>query len=250
MRNISDLHPKLQEKAELLVKKCKEKGISIGISECLRTKAEQDALYAKGRTTAGAIVTNAKGSSYSSMHQWGVAFDFYLKEDVDGDGKTGDDAFNNSTKLFNKVGAVAKDIGLEWGGDWKMRDLPHVQLPNWGSTASKLKAAYETPDKFMKTWDKYKTKRTEEKTAKSETPASKNATEPAKSKASKYVKWYETTANVRLRAGAGTNKSIITTVPEGEKVQCYGYYTKAEAYTWLYVTYEKYAGFIRSDNLK
>lgn len=156
-RDIKQLHPRLQALVSKLQAECEKQGISIGIGECLRTVKEQDELYAQGRTKAGAIVTNAKGSTYSSMHQWGVAFDFYLKEDVDGDGKSSDDAFNNKTKLFNKVGAIGKKLGLEWGGDWTSPvDLPHFQLPDWGSTATKLKKEYGTPAKFMATWDEKK----------------------------------------------------------------------------------------------
>lgn len=155
MRNVSQLHPELQKKVEQLKTLCQQNGITIGISECVRTVAEQDALYAKGRTMPGKIVTKAKGNTYSSMHQWGVAFDFYLKMDVDGDGSVSDDAFNNSTELFNKVGKIGQSIGLEWGGAWKsMKDLPHFQLPNWGSTPAKLKRLYGTPEKFMATWKK------------------------------------------------------------------------------------------------
>ena len=77
-RDITALHPDLQVAAAKLKEICKAHGISINYSECLRTKAEQDALYAKGRTAPGKIVTKAKGSSYSSQHQWGVAIDFYL----------------------------------------------------------------------------------------------------------------------------------------------------------------------------
>ena len=110
MRDIKQLHPELQKKIAQLQELCKAQGITIGISECLRTKAEQDALYAKGRTTGGSIVTNCKGSTYSSMHQWGVAFDFYLKVDVDGDGKTSDDAFNDATGLFEKVGKIGLSV--------------------------------------------------------------------------------------------------------------------------------------------
>lgn len=154
MRDINALHPRLIEKVYQLIDLCEQNGITIGISECVRTVAEQNALYAKGRTTAGRIVTNAKGTSYSSMHQWGVAFDFFLKEDVDGDGQTTDDAYNNATGLFNKVGALGVSIGLEWGGNWKSPvDKCHFQLPDWGSTASKLKSQYGTPDAFMKTWE-------------------------------------------------------------------------------------------------
>lgn len=153
MRDITALHPRLQSLASELKEKCAEQGIGIKFGECLRTAAEQDALYAQGRTTSGSIVTNAKGSSYSSQHQWGIAVDFYLDMDIDGDGSKSDDAFNDNTKMFEKVGAIAKSIGLGWGGDWtSIKDLPHLYLPDWGSTTSKLKSKYGTPAKFMKTW--------------------------------------------------------------------------------------------------
>lgn len=153
MRDITQLHPALQVLANKLMTECALKGIKIKIGECVRTVAEQDALYAKGRTAPGGKVTNAKGSTYSSMHQWGVAFDFFLDMDVDKDGTKSDDAFNNSTSLFDKVGAIGQSIGLEWGGAWKsIIDRPHFQLPYWGSTASKLKKEFGTPDVFKKTW--------------------------------------------------------------------------------------------------
>lgn len=154
MRDITALHPRLQIKAAQLKEECLKQGIHILFSECLRTKAEQDALYAQGRTTPGNIITNAKGSTYSSQHQWGIAIDFYIDMDVDGDGSKKDDAFNNSTGLFDRVGKIAKSIGLGWGGDWtSFKDRPHVYLPDWGSTTKQLKAEYGTPEKFMATWD-------------------------------------------------------------------------------------------------
>ena len=87
------------------------------------------------------------------MHMWGVAADFYLDMDVDGDDEKTDDAFNNSTKLFQAVGAIGKSLGLERGGDWtSIVDMPHFQLSDWGSTPTKLKEAYGTPVKFFATW--------------------------------------------------------------------------------------------------
>ena len=77
MRDITLCHPRLQTLAAELIKECEKQGLQIKIGETLRTTAEQDALYAQGRTKPGTIVTNAKGSSYSSYHQWGVAFDIY-----------------------------------------------------------------------------------------------------------------------------------------------------------------------------
>lgn len=249
MRDIKQLHPELQKKIVQLQELCAANGIAIGISECVRTVAEQDALYAKGRTTGGSIVTNCKGSTYSSMHQWGVAFDFYLKVDVDGDGQWTDDIYNDASGLFEKVGKLGQSIGLEWGGAWKSPvDKPHFQLPDWGSTASKLRQQYGTPDKFMATWTE-STKVDQNIKAKNVT-ASKNKTEAAKSKSAACNKSYTTTANLNLRAGAGTKKDIILTIPKGNKVRCYGYYTKVGNTAWLYVAYGKYTGFVSKDYLK
>ena len=100
MRDITLCHPRLQRIAAAWLKACAAEGITVAISETLRTAAEQDALYAQGRTKPGNIVTNAKGSSYKSQHQWGIAFDFYLKMDVDGDGKISDDAYNDGKGYF------------------------------------------------------------------------------------------------------------------------------------------------------
>ena len=144
-RDITQLHPRLQEKIATLKELCAKEGLLIGIGECFRTVAEQDKLYAQGRTTSGNIETNAKGSTYSSQHQWGIAFDFF--KNIKGH-EYDDIAF------FNRVGVLAKSIGLAWGGDWKSPvDRPHLYLPDWGSTTSKLKSQYGTFEKFKATWN-------------------------------------------------------------------------------------------------
>lgn len=140
------LHPRLDFLVEKLLEQCAKKGIYLIITEGFRTKAYQDTLYAKGRTAPGKVVTNAKGSTYSSQHMWGIAFDIAI----------------NDTKLLydggmlKKVAKIAKDLGLGWGGDWtSIVDTPHFYLKKWGSTTSKLKQLYGTPEKFKKMW--YKT---------------------------------------------------------------------------------------------
>lgn len=144
-RDITQCHPRLQDLAAKLVSECDKAGLKIKIGECYRTVAEQDVLYAQGRTKPGNIVTNAKGSSYSSQHQWGIAFDFFRND--------GQGAYNESGNFFAKVGAIGKSLGLGWGGDWtSIVDKPHLYLPDWGSTTSKLKQMYGTPDSFKKTW--------------------------------------------------------------------------------------------------
>ena len=144
-RDITKCHPRLQEAFKSLAAKCSAQGLTIGLGECFRTVAEQDALYAQGRTEPGSIVTNAKGSSYSSQHQWGIAFDFYRND--------GKGAYNESGDFFGRVGQIAKSIGLGWGGDWtSIVDKPHVYLPDWGSGTGVLKQQYGTFERFKQTW--------------------------------------------------------------------------------------------------
>lgn len=35
---------------------------------------------------------------------------------------------NKNHRFWRDLGAVAKNNGLEWGGDWKKRDVAHVQM--------------------------------------------------------------------------------------------------------------------------
>lgn len=143
----SKIHPWLDYKLSLLLKNCAKKGIYLIITEGFRTKEYQDDLYAKGRTKPGKVVTNARGSTYSSQHMWGVAFDIAIN----------DAKLLYDEKTIKKVAKIAKSskVGLSWGGDWKsIVDTPHFYLKKWGSTTKKLKQKYGTPDNFKKTWKK------------------------------------------------------------------------------------------------
>ena len=53
-----------------------------------------------------------------------------------------------------------------------------------------------------------------------------------------------------LRAGAGTGKKKLTSMPKGARVQCYGYYTDAADGRWLYVVYDGVTGFAAEKYLK
>jgi len=141
MRDLNLLHPWVKKKAEELILLCKENGIDILITQTLRTKEEQDALYAQGRTKPGKKVTNAKYPQ--SLHCWGIAFDFVPV--------IGGKAIWNRIDLFDKVGALGKSIGLTWGGDFKsLKDRPHFEAPNhnWRELTSK----HGTPEKYISSW--------------------------------------------------------------------------------------------------
>lgn len=128
LERIKLLHPKLRAEVssiyDEIVTALSGKAIC-RFAYTLRTFAEQDALYAQGRTKTGAKVTNAKGGQ--SYHNYGLAVDIVLlvgkaaswdtKSDFDGDGKSD----------WQEVVAIFKRHGWEWGGDWKFTDMPHFQ---------------------------------------------------------------------------------------------------------------------------
>lgn len=129
-RDLHKLHPIVKQNVELFLAFCKKKGIKIGISETYRTIERQDYLYSLGRTEAGPIRTNAKGSSMSSYHQWGLAVDFY--QDTKG--------LEYECGFMEQVGMYAEQFGFEWGGRWKnFKDVAHLQM-TFGLSIQDLKS--------------------------------------------------------------------------------------------------------------
>lgn len=125
---ISSLQPVVQAAARKLLDRCYDRGVPIIITQGLRTYAEQDALYAKGRTLPGPIVTNARGGE--SNHNFGFAFDFALLL-PDGRSVSWDEARDGDVDQVRDWAEVIEEgakLGLEEGIYWKFRDAPHMQL--------------------------------------------------------------------------------------------------------------------------
>ena len=141
-RDITLLHPEVQAIIPKFLNECKNRGLIVKTTDTVRTKQEQDKLYAQGRTESGNIVTWVK-YPYSN-HNWGMAFDICRND--------GKGPYNDSDGWFKKVGQVGKSFGLEWGGDWKgTPDKPHFELTKYGDTNT-LAKRYGTPENFKKTW--------------------------------------------------------------------------------------------------
>lgn len=121
-KNIATLLLEVQPIARALVQKAAANGIIIKVISGLRTYAEQDALYAKGRTAPGPKVTNARGG-YSN-HNFGIAFDV---------GVFSGSSYLPESPKYKAVGVLGMDLGLEWGGNWtSIVDQAHFQLrPIW-----------------------------------------------------------------------------------------------------------------------
>lgn len=138
------LHPKLRDEVEGIYRNQIVPALT-GRAICrfaytLRTFAEQDALYAQGRTRLFdengrrlGIVTKAKGGQ--SIHNYGLALDIVLLVDKDGNG-TFDSASWDTKSDFDRdrnadwmeVVNILKKNGWTWGGDWKsFKDMPHFE---------------------------------------------------------------------------------------------------------------------------
>lgn len=89
-----------------------------------RSCAEQNALFAQGRTKAGKKVTNAKCGE--SNHNFGIALDFGV---FDGGRYLDNDEPTRARRVHAAVGEIAARHGVEWGGNWvTFVDAPHFQV--------------------------------------------------------------------------------------------------------------------------
>lgn len=149
LERIQLLHPKLRDEAVELYDEIVASLTGSAICRfayTLRTFAEQDALFAQGRSKPGKVVTNAKGGQ--SYHNYGLAIDIVLILDKDKNGtfetaswdlKT--DFDGDSKADWMEVVQIFKRFGFEWGGDWKFVDAPHFQK-SFGKSIYELKALH------------------------------------------------------------------------------------------------------------
>jgi len=119
-RDLKDLEQAVRIKAEKFIVACEREGLDILIYCTYRSGAEQDELYEQGRTTPGAIVTNARAGE--SFHNWRCAFDFVPM-------LAGKPQWGNKA-LYLKAGIIAESVGLEWAGRWtgKLKETAHCQF--------------------------------------------------------------------------------------------------------------------------
>jgi len=112
---IESLHPDVKTKVKRLMRRMQTLKMPVTLSEGYRSFKKQNDYYAKGRTKAGKKITNAKGGQ--SYHQYGLAADLISK-------KYG---WKPPQNFWETLGIEAKKLGFEWGGDWKFKDVAHVQ---------------------------------------------------------------------------------------------------------------------------
>lgn len=129
-KNILTLLPRAQYAARGWYARARKVAAALGVKVKIicgtRTYAEQNALYAQGRTKKGDRVTNARGGY--SWHNFGVAWDFGVFSE---DGKK----YYGEHEAYETLGQLARAFPeLEWGGAWRhFKDEPHIQLNMFSS---------------------------------------------------------------------------------------------------------------------
>lgn len=128
IEKLAGVHPRLIEVVKRICFAMHELGFDMIVTDGVRTVAQQQALFAQGRSQPGAVVTNADGIVKKSNHQphadgLGHAVDMCFLVD-------GQPSWDEHLP-WALYGAMAKSQGCVWGGDWKsITDRPHVELPD------------------------------------------------------------------------------------------------------------------------
>jgi peptidoglycan L-alanyl-D-glutamate endopeptidase CwlK len=140
--DIDGLHPKVRQLCIEFLKASLDAGFYVSITQALRTIAEQDALFAQGRTKPGPIVTYARGGH--SYHNYGLAFDFAVLQDGKETWNAKVDVNGDQKADYVQLGELGESLGLEWGGRWTRQDLPHLQY-TFGLSIDQLAAGIRPP---------------------------------------------------------------------------------------------------------
>ena len=126
-RDISLLRPDVSANCTIFLNLCSMAGLDVLITSTVRDDEYQEYLYQQGRTRPGQIVTNGRRPTFH-WSEAGLAFDFCKNVK----GHEYDDA-----DFFKKAGAIAKQMGFSWGGDWtSFPDMPHIQWDDNGRYSS------------------------------------------------------------------------------------------------------------------
>lgn len=123
-RDVSELAPNAQLAIRAFFYECSKAGINVFVTETYRSQARQDYIFEQGRTrlydSKGEklkVVTWTKSSRHTSRLAWDIAH-----------------ATTNPKDLYNlgvltKAGAIARKLGITWGGDWRGNiDRPHFEI--------------------------------------------------------------------------------------------------------------------------
>lgn len=119
LSQIATLTPMARAHAIAVTDALRAAGLPAVVFEGFRSKAQQRALWARGRSVPGRIVTHTLQSRHFGRTAWDTVFLV-----------NGRLTWNVPAAWWEYLGAVGESYGLRWGGRWRrLRDRPHLEMP-------------------------------------------------------------------------------------------------------------------------
>ncbi|MBR3691405.1 MAG: M15 family metallopeptidase [Clostridia bacterium] len=119
-RSLDCLMPYVRHLALRLREECAKVGIPLGFANTLRDKEYQEWCKKNGKSATAEL----------GPHAFGLAFDVFINRK----------GSEYDMELLRRVGAIGKELGLSWAGDWKsFREYVHFEYTG-GLTAADLRA--------------------------------------------------------------------------------------------------------------
>lgn len=132
-RDLNELLPEVRSRVNAFIAACDAQGIDLLVTSTYRDMESQAALFAQGRTTAGHIVTNA--AQGHSFHNYRCAIDVVPLVN-------GKPDWDTSHPVWQTIGQLGKQAGLEWAGDWaSFKEMAHFQYTGGHTIAQLLNGA-------------------------------------------------------------------------------------------------------------
>lgn len=143
-RKIEDCSDRMQERVRVFEAMLEQAGLHFHRSCTRRTHEEQLALHKRGRCSLPEVneaykavgldaITAEENKrpvtwTLNSNHESGDAVDYYQHVEGRASYDLKVDADFDQIPDWQEFGKIARGCGLEWGGDWKKPDYPHVQF--------------------------------------------------------------------------------------------------------------------------
>lgn len=135
LTDTGSLQPEFRKRVEAFLADPRLEGKGVSIREAKRTPLTQLYYYSRGRApdaivdaigkTAGGIFNagskfwGGSGNRPGSHSTWTLASNHFSGTAVD---------LNNGQMSYNELGKIAKEYGIDWGGNWSSPDPPHFEL--------------------------------------------------------------------------------------------------------------------------
>jgi hypothetical protein len=125
---MESLHPVFRTSVENVLDRLEEKGWKPVVVYGKRTEAQQAELIAEG---VGGKKSWHVPSTQGLLPRGNRAVDVIrgaAADVIDRRWAWNGPCANKDHQFWKDLGAIAKETGLEWGGDWKKRDVAHIQM--------------------------------------------------------------------------------------------------------------------------